>query len=101
MESGYLRLSGGDTRGKGGSDVTGDFSTGRTEAKNLNEQLAMDEAKSNPAAGTPLPLVMGDSRWPAADGCEKMSQNIEGTEIHYVYNTRTGASADFKYAGGG
>ena len=58
-------------------------STGRTVPGDLNEQLAMEEAVSNPAAG-----------W------VKMSQNINGTEIHYVQNTITGAVDDFKFIGG-
>lgn len=39
---------------------------------------------SNPAAGTRLPFEMTDPRWPAADGWVKMSQNVNGVEIHYV-----------------
>ena len=40
---------------------------------------------------------MGDSRWPGADGWVKMQQ-IEGdVNIHYVYNTITGAVDDFKF----
>jgi len=27
----------------------------------------------------------------------KMSQTVDGIEIHYVYNTRTRESADFKF----
>jgi hypothetical protein len=74
-------------------------STGRTVARNLKEQLAMQEAMSNPAAGTRLALLMNDSRWPAADGWVKMAQNINGVEIHYVRNTITGAVDDFKFVG--
>jgi filamentous hemagglutinin len=64
---------------------------------NLNEQLAMRQAVVDPASGTRLPFVMGDSRWPASEGWIKMSQNNLGVEIHYVYNVETGASADFKF----
>ncbi len=72
-------------------------STGRTEASNLTEQLAMQAAQADPAAGRVLPITMTDARWPASDGWVKMAQNISGVEIHYVYNTVTGASADFKF----
>ena len=72
-------------------------STGRTAPANLNEQLAMEQAISNPAAGRPLPVPMTDSRWPATDGWVKSAQNINGIEIHYVRNSVTGAIDDFKF----
>jgi filamentous hemagglutinin len=40
---------------------------------------------------------MTDPRWPAQDGWVKMQQNINGIVIHYVYNTITGQSDDFKF----
>lgn len=52
---------------------------------------------SNPAAGRQLPIKMTDPRWPASDGWVKMSQNVNGVEIHYVLNTRTGEVDDFKF----
>jgi hypothetical protein len=72
-------------------------STGRTLPANLAEQLAMKQAMSDPAAGTQLPLRMNDPRWPASAGWVKMGQHINGVEIHYVMNTRTGAVDDFKF----
>lgn len=73
-------------------------STGRVEAASLREKLAMDEAKSRPSAGTVLTsLSMRDARWPASRGWVKMAQNINGVEVHYVYNTRTGVADDFKF----
>jgi len=74
-------------------------STGRTLPQNLAEQLAMQQAISNPAAGIILPLRSGmtDSRWPASDGWVKMSQNVNGIEIHYVRNTLTGEIDGFKF----
>jgi RHS repeat-associated protein len=72
-------------------------STGRNVPQNLKEQLALEAAKSNPAAGTRIPITMSDPRWPAYDGWVKMSQNINGIEIHYVYNTNNGAADDFKF----
>jgi RHS repeat-associated protein len=74
-------------------------STGRTTPSNLTEQLAMEQAMSNPGAGRQVPLSQGmtDLRWPASDGWVKMSQNVNGVEIHYVRNTSTGAVDDFKF----
>src|SRR5262245_19996623 len=74
-------------------------STGRVTPGNLTEQLAMTEVRSAPA-GVQLPVRMTDARWPAADGWVKMSQNVNGVEVHYVQNTFTGAVDDFKFIGG-
>jgi len=52
---------------------------------------------SNPSAGSVLPIIMSDARWPASQGWVKMSQNVNGVEIHYVQNTVTGAVDDFKF----
>ncbi|WP_186231195.1 DUF637 domain-containing protein [Burkholderia gladioli] len=72
-------------------------STGRAVPNNLQEQLALQQAMSNPAAGVQLPIPLGDSRWPAADGWVKMPQNVNGVEIHYVRNVNSGAVDDFKF----
>jgi hypothetical protein len=72
-------------------------STGRVTPASLGEQLAMEEAMSNPSAGRIVPLQMSDPRWTAGTGWSKMSQNINGTEIHYVRNAITGAVDDFKF----
>jgi hypothetical protein len=72
-------------------------STGRTEAGNLLEQLAMKSAKSDPSAGNVLPLTMTDPRWPASAGWVKMQQILSGVNIHYLYNENTGATADWKF----
>jgi RHS repeat-associated protein len=89
--------------GRGGSLVAKEAagaiagSTGRTEAASLAEQLAMQAARSDPAAGRVLAVTMSDSRWPATEGWVKMAQNVNGVEIHYVFNTRTGLATDFKF----
>lgn len=75
-------------------------STGRVAPGNLTEQLAMTEVRSAPAGQQLTRVVMTDARWPAADGWVKMSQNVNGVEIHYVRNTVTGAVDDFKFIGG-
>lgn len=72
-------------------------STGRTEPGNLKEQLAMQAAKADPSLGTVLPTRLNDWRWPASEGWVKISQHVNGVEIHYNYNTVTGRYADFKY----
>lgn len=72
-------------------------STGRTAPRDLKEQLAMEQVQANPGAGKKLPLQMNDPRWPASDGWVKMSQNVNGVEVHYVENTTTGQVDDFKF----
>lgn len=62
---------------------------------NLNEQLAIEEAMTNPIKGTNLDLK-GDPRWPASEGWTKRAQNINGVEVHYQYNPKTGQIDDFK-----
>ena len=86
-------------RNERGAVSFGRGSSGRTTPANLTEQLAMEQAMSNPAAGMRLPLkkAMSDPRWPADEGWVKMSQNVNGVEIHYVRNTTTGAVDDFKF----
>ncbi|TLU67072.1 hypothetical protein FFB58_14410 [Enterobacter sp. MF024] len=72
-------------------------STGRTTANSLKEKLSMEQALSNPAAGLQLPIPMTDPRWPRTDGWVKMAQYINGVEVHYVRNTKTGQVDDFKF----
>ena len=77
-------------------------STGRTEARNLTEQLAMEQVKSNPGAGTQLTnIIMNDTRWPASSGWVKMEQIIRTSygkvNIHYVFNTVFKIYDDFKF----
>ncbi|MBW7877460.1 MAG: hypothetical protein H3C47_15895 [Candidatus Cloacimonetes bacterium] len=55
--------------------------TGRIEAKNLVERLAMQEIIDNPYAGRVVKKSLGDPRW---KGWAKMSnQNAHGIEIHF------------------
>jgi hypothetical protein len=72
-------------------------STGRTEPQNLNEQLAMEEVRSAPRADGATVIVedLGDPRW---KGWEKVTQNPNGIEIHYVREKGTGLVDDFKFA---
>jgi hypothetical protein len=73
----------------------GSSSTGRPPS-NLREAFALDAAQADPASGLALPVPMTDPRWPASDGWVKMAQNINGIEVHFVYNTRTGWVDDLK-----
>ena len=82
---------------KGGNIPLGRGSTGRTEPNSLGEKLSMDQVMSNPAVGLQVPIPMTDPRWPKSDGWVKMTQNINGVEIHYVRNTKTGQVDDFKF----
>jgi RHS repeat-associated protein len=72
-------------------------STGRTIALNLREQLAMEAVMADPMKGIILPITMKDPGLPASAGWVKMAQNINGIEIHYVYNQITGQIGDFKF----
>ena len=87
---------------KAAADKVADIgkSTGRTEPKNLTEKLAMEEVKSNPNGTTPPRMpAMSDTKngWLAKDGWVKRVQNVNGVEIHYIENTKTGVKTDFKF----
>ena len=76
--------------------------TGRHEPRNLTEQLAMEQVKSNPSNGEWLKRInLGDERWSVKDGWVKMQQVVETangkTTIHYVMNQALGLVDDFKF----
>lgn len=84
-------------------EVVGRGGTGRTVPNTLNEQMAMHQVMPNPLEGAVdmsqlknHPVIMSDSRWLASEGWVKMSNNVNGVEIHFVYNKITGAFDDFK-----
>ena len=83
--------------------IEGRGSTGRTISNTLNEQMAMHQVQSNPLEGAidmsqlSKPIIMTDPRWPAAEGWVKMGNNVNGIEIHFVYNKNTNAFDDFKF----
>ncbi|WP_318663311.1 RHS repeat-associated core domain-containing protein [Treponema sp.] len=74
-------------------------STGRTTAKNLTEQLAMEQVKSAPELGKIIPVPVNDLKhgWVTADKWVKMSQNVNGVEIHYIYSSVLNVFTDFKF----
>ncbi|KAB3527512.1 RHS repeat-associated core domain-containing protein [Alkaliphilus serpentinus] len=71
-------------------------SKGGHQPENLKEQLAVEEAMSNPSAGRELKGLNTDPRWPASEGWTKQAQNVNGVEVHYQYNPKTGQIDDFK-----
>lgn len=76
------------------------ISTGRTIPNSLKEKLAMDAVKANPQGITPPRMPkMSDSKngLYAEDGWVKRAQNVNGVEIHYVENIKTGQKIDFKF----
>ncbi|MFN7314809.1 MAG: hypothetical protein ACK5Q4_01765 [Phycisphaerae bacterium] len=84
-----------------GLGSTVDASKGRFGPRNLEEQLAIEEAASNPLLGAPLGLQMNDPRWPASDGWQKYSYRRPSSrgkhiDVHYVVNTTKGLIDDFK-----
>ena len=72
-------------------------STGRNTPVNIKEKLALEQAISNPNQGKVINIKMTDKRWPESDGWVKVSQRINGIEIHFVRNTKTGHVDDFKF----
>lgn len=83
-----------------GLGSTANLAQGTTLPRNIREQLAVQEAISNPSAGIPLPFKMTDSRWAASEGWVKMQQIIkpggEPINVHYLRNTISGMMDDFK-----
>lgn len=82
--------------------ITSRGSTGRTEPANLREQLAIEQVKSNPSAGTLLKrITMNDPRWPLSEGWVKLQQKVPTSKgniiIHYVYNQHLKIFDDFKF----
>jgi hypothetical protein len=71
-------------------------SKGGQQPGNLKEQLAVEETMSNPSAGRELKGLNTDPRWPASEGWTKQTQNVNGVEVHYQYNPKTGQIDDFK-----
>ena len=61
-------------------------STGNT-GSNLNQQLAIEEASSNPNAGHVISNIkMKDPRMPYWLGWQKYSYRVNGMDVHYVGN---------------
>ena len=74
----------------------GESKGGKHEPENLKEKLAMEEVMSNPESGKILKGKNTDPRWPASEGWEKRAKNVNGVEVHYEYNPKTGQIDDVK-----
>ena len=75
-------------------------STGRTEPQNLKEKLAMEQVRADPLSNsTTIPIKMTDPRWPSTEGWVKKANNVNGVEIHFVYNEILYLFDDFKFKG--
>ena len=82
--------------------ILGRGSTGRTEAADLLEQVAMKEVKANPLSGARNAVEnLGDSRWRTEEGWIKKERvfRLDGRNIviHFNYNHLTGEFDDFKF----
>ena len=89
-------------RRRGDGPNRANISTGRTEPRDLREQLAMEEVRANPSGTTPERMPeMSDSANDLhhADGRVKRVQNVNGVEIHYAENINTNEVIDFKFVG--
>jgi hypothetical protein len=86
------------TVGKAGDEAFESLGvTGRSSPKNLKEKLAMEEVYTNPKGRYLNNIKMNDSRFKSSDGWQKFEQKVNGVNIHYVKNQKTGKFDDFKY----
>jgi hypothetical protein len=68
--------------------------------RTIGEQLIVEQAKADPAAGHPLKMNLNDPRWPSSAGWQKYEMHGPGRiQLHYVYNPTTGGVGDFKIIG--
>ncbi|GEM_PF-194323 len=95
LENIYNPVSDGNIIAVGEQPLGRGNSRGGHQPETLSEQLAVEQAISNPQAGRTLDIPITDSRWPE-EGWVKKAQNINGVEVHYVYNQNTGEIDDFK-----
>jgi hypothetical protein len=71
-------------------------STARRDPVDWEEELLL-EVRGNPESGVELWKVpQTDPRWPRDKGWVKMEQTVDGVDIHYQYQTTTGAVDDLK-----
>lgn len=76
-----------------------EISTGRTTPQNLTEKLAMESAKSNPAAGKMIIPKLKDIRFPSDFSKFQQVFNTSNGKvvIHYVGNLAKRVFTDFKF----
>jgi hypothetical protein len=73
-----------------GGIITGGLgSTGRTQAANLAEQLAMQEVKADPSIGAKILGNLGDPRWAGLTKMQYVKETSDGAKIviHYVVDS--------------
>ena len=74
------------------------ISTGRSQPRNLEEQIAMKAARTNPQEGTVIKEALND---PRLAGYKKYARHYPtskgGIEVHYVGNSETNTFGDFKF----
>lgn len=56
----------------------------------------MKEVKSN-SQDKEIRVPMTNTKWSKEDEWAKMAHNVNGVEMHYVKNTKTGEFDDFKF----
>lgn len=81
--------------------TTADPTRGTTDPRNLREQIAVNQARINPGAGTVITETPGDPRF---SGYQKMQQVVPDgnggrTSVHYMYDPKSGHATDFKITG--
>ena len=86
----------------GGSTSEYGVDNRRVVPKNLQEQLAMQQVKSDPLRNAKeLPITLNDPRWPASEGWVKMQSIVETEKgkitIHFVFNKIKHIFDDFKF----
>ena len=97
--------------GDGGADKSpvkeeGKGSTGRTEPKDVSEQIAMNDAKKNPFENIPgerevekIIENLSDSRWKGWEKWQIVYRTNSGKTItiHFSYDPKNGLFDDFKF----
>ena len=74
------------------------LSTGRSQPSNLNEQIAMKAARTNPQSGKVIKETLKDPRLAGyAKYARHYSTSKGGIEVHYVGNPETNTFDDFKF----
>lgn len=91
-----------DTRTKNNTDAGNRKKTPvRTEPNNLEEQLALEEAKANPESKEIMQGKINDPNYPASDWkkCAHAHEDANGNniEVHFWENRHTGEREGFKF----
>ena len=72
--------------------------TGRSEPQNLEEQIAMKAARTNPQDGKSIIKTLNDPRLVGYEKFARIYETSKGKiEVHYVGNRETNTFGDFKF----